>query len=98
MITRRAMLMGTIGGFAGAGLLSRVSQAFVIEEMPPHVSNALAAACRPAADNNHAALLKSARDDLLARIAKGVLPAGATEQVGCPVCGCNFVVSADGAL
>lgn len=97
MITRREMLLGTIGGLAGAALLSRMAQAFVIEEMPAHVSNALAAACRPGADN-HAALLKSTRDDLLARIAKGLLPATATEQVGCPICGCNFVVSADGAL
>jgi len=97
MMTRREMLLGTIGGLAGAMLLSRMAQAFVIEEMPAHVSSALAAACRPGADN-HAASLKSTRDDLLARIAKGVLPAGATEQVGCPICGCNFVVSADGAL
>jgi hypothetical protein len=97
MITRREMLLGTIGGLAGAALLSRAVQAFVIEEMPAHVSNALAAACRPTADN-HAALLKSTRDDLLARIAKGLLPAGATEQVGCPICGCNFVVTVDGAL
>ncbi len=97
MMTRREMLLGTIGGLAGAALLSRMSQAFVIEEMPAHVSNALAAACRPGADN-HAALLKSTRDDLLARIARGLLPAGASEQVGCPICGCNFVVSADGTL
>lgn len=97
MITRRAMLLGTIGSLGAAALLSRVAQAFVIEEMPAHISNALAAACRPTADN-HSALLKSARDDLLARIAKGLLPAGASEQVGCPICGCNFVVTADGAL
>ena len=97
MMTRRAMLLGTLSSLAGAALLSRAGQAFVIEEMPVHVSNALAAACRPTADN-HAALLKSTRDDLLARIAKGLLPAGANEQVACPVCCCNFVVSADGAL
>ena len=97
MITRREMLLGTIGGLAGATLLSRLADAFVIEEMPAHVSSALAAACRPGADN-HAALLKSTRDDLLARIAKGLLPATASEQVGCPICGCNFIVSADGAL
>jgi hypothetical protein len=97
MMTRRGMLLGTIGSFAGAALLSPATQAFVIEEIPADVSKALAAACRPAADN-HASLLKSARDDLLARIAKGLLPMGASEQVGCPVCGCNFIVSADGAL
>lgn len=97
MMTRRGMLFGTIGGLAGAGLLSRATQGFVIEEMPADVSNALAAACRPTADN-HTALLKSTRDDLLARIAKGLLPAGASEQVGCPICGCNFIVSADGEL
>lgn len=97
MMTRREILLGTIGGLAGAVLISRATQAFVIEEMPAHISSALAAACRPGADN-HAALLKSTRDDLLARIAKGLRPAGASEQVGCPICGCNFVVSADGAL
>ncbi len=96
MMTRRAMLLGTLSGLAGVALLSRTGQTFVIEEMPAHVSNALAAACRPTADN-HTVLLKSTRDDLLARIAKGLLPATATEQVGCPLCGCNFVVSADGA-
>ncbi len=97
MMTRRAMLLGTLSGFAGVVMLSRAGQAFVIEEMPAHVSDALAAACRPTADN-HATLLKSTRDDLLARIAKGLLPAGASEQVGCPMCGCNFVVTVDGAL
>jgi len=97
MITRREMLLGTIGGLAGAALLSRTANAFVIEEMPAHISDTLAATCRPGADN-HAALLKSTRNDLLARIAKGLLPATATEQVGCPICGCNFIVSADGAL
>ncbi len=97
MMRRREMLLGTIGGLAGAALLSRMSHAFVIEEMPAHVSNALTAVCRPGADN-HTALLKSTRDDLLARIARGLLPAGASAQVGCPICGCSFVVSADGAL
>jgi len=97
MGTRRAMLLGMVGSLAGSALLARAAQAFVIEDMPPHVVNALAAACRPAADN-HAGLVKSVRDDLLARIAKGLLPAGASEQVGCPICGCSFVVTADGAL
>jgi hypothetical protein len=97
MSTRRAMLLGMVGGFAGSALLPRATRAFVIEEMPPHVADALAAACRPVADN-HAALVKSARDDLLARIANGLLPTSASEQVGCPVCGCSFVVTADGAL
>jgi hypothetical protein len=97
MMTRREMLLGTIGGLAGTMLLSRMASAFAIEEMPAPVSDALAAACRPGADNL-AALLKSTRDDLLARIAKGLLPATATEQVGCPVCGCNFIVSVDGTL
>lgn len=96
MQTRRALLLGMVGGFAGTALLARASQAFTIEEMPPHVADALAAACRPAADT-HAGLLKSARDDLLARIARGLLPAGASEQVGCPVCGCSFVVTAGDA-
>ena len=96
-MTRRAMLLGTLSGFAGTMPLSRAGQAFVIEEMPAHVANALAPACRPRAEG-HAALLKSTRDGLLARIAKGLLPAGARERVGCPVCGCSFVVTADGAL
>jgi hypothetical protein len=42
--------------------------------------------------------LSAARTDLLARIARGLLPAGASELVGCPVCGCSFTVTADGAL
>lgn len=96
MKTRRALLLGMVGGFAGSALLARAGQAFVVEDMPPHVADALAAACRPAADA-HAGLLKSARDNLLARIAQGLLPAGASEQVGCPVCGCSFVVTADSA-
>ena len=31
------------------------------------------------------------RQDLLQRIAHGPLPASASEQVGCPLCGCTFV-------
>ena len=94
MKTRRALLLGMVGSFAGSTLFASSGRAFVIEEMPPHVADALTAACRPLADD-HAGLLSVARGDLVARIAQGLLPAGASEQVGCPVCGCSFVVTAD---
>jgi len=32
----------------------------------------------------------------LRRIANGTLPAGSSEQVGCPLCGCTFTVTVDG--
>ena len=60
----------------------------------------MAAACRAApggAPENHGAVRASAREALVQRIANGLLPAGASEQVGCPVCGCTFTVTADGA-
>jgi hypothetical protein len=96
MNTRRAALLGMVAGIAGSAILPRVAGAFQFDELPPDAAAAFDAACRPASD--HAGLLQSARSDLLARIAKGVLPAGASEQVGCPVCGCSFTVTADGAL
>lgn len=96
MNTRRAALLGMVAGIAGSAILPRVAGAFQFDELPPDAAAAFDAACRPASD--HAGLLQSARSDLLARIAKGLLPAGASEQVGCPVCGCSFTVTADGAL
>jgi hypothetical protein len=96
MNTRRAALLGMVAGLAGSSLLSRAAGAFSVEEMAPGTANAFAAACRPA--SGHAGLIAAARKDLLARIAGGNLPAGASEQVGCPICGCNFTVTADGAL
>lgn len=96
MNTRRAALLGMVAGIAGSAVLPRIASAFQFDELPPDAAAAFDAACRPASD--HAGLLRSARSDLLARIAKGLLPAGASEQVGCPVCGCSFTVTADGAL
>jgi len=99
MNTRREMLLRFVAGAAGLGLLSTRAVAWYAEEMTPDQAAAFAAACRAAPANapeNHTALIASAREDLVQRIAKGLLPAGAREQVGCPVCGCSFVVSADG--
>jgi hypothetical protein len=95
MKTRRDMLLGLTAGAAGFGLLSGRAFAFYYEELTPDQKALLAAACRPAADN-HASLIAGARQDLLQRIAAGTLPANASERVGCPICGCNFVVTADG--
>ena len=95
MKTRRDMLLGLVAGAAGFGLLSNRAFAFYYEELTPDQKALLAAACRPAADN-HANLIATARQDLLKRIGQGLLPANASEQVGCPICGCNFVVTADG--
>lgn len=96
MNTRRAALLGMVAGLAGSAILSRSARAFSVEDLPPDAAAAFDAACRPASD--HAGLIAAARKDLLARIARGFLPADASEQVGCPVCGCSFTVTADGAL
>ena len=95
MTTRRDMLLGLVAGAAGFGLLSNRAFAWYYEELTPGQAAALASACRPSADS-HASLIATARQDLLQRIAQGSLPAGASEQVGCPICGCSFVVTADG--
>jgi hypothetical protein len=99
MKTRRDMLLGMMAGAAGFGLVSRRAAAWSEEEMSPGTAAAYAAACRrPAANKqageDHGALISSARQDLVQRIAQGLLPADTTEQVGCPICGCSFVVSA----
>jgi hypothetical protein len=95
MKSRRDALLGLIAGAAGFGLLSTRAFAWYTDELTPEQKALMAAACRRAADN-HANLVASARQDLLQRIAAGQLPANASEQVGCPICGCNFVVTADG--
>jgi hypothetical protein len=100
MRTRRDTLLGLVAGAAGLGLLSSRAFAWYLEELTPDQAAAIAAACRATpvgAPENHAGLIASARQELLQRIAKGMLPPGASEQVGCPVCGCSFVVTADGA-
>lgn len=96
MNTRRAALLGMVAGLAGSALLTRAAKAFSVEEMAPGAAAAFDAACRPVSD--HAGLIASARQDLLARIASGALPVGASEQIGCAICGCSFTVTADGAL
>lgn len=96
MTSRRAALLGMVAGFAGSAFLPRSAGALYLDDLPPDAAAAFDAACRPATD--HAGLLGAARKDLLARIAKGLLPANASEQVGCPICGCSFTVTADGAL
>ena len=102
MMNRRDMLLGMVVGTAGFGMLSRRAAAWYSEEMSPSTAAAYAAAAacrRPTADkqagDNHAGLITAARQDLRQRIAQGQLPADATEQVGCPVCGCSFVVAAN---
>ena len=95
MKTRRDALLGLVAGTAGFGLLSSRAFAWYTDELTPEQKALMAAACRPSADN-HANLITAAKHDLRQRIAAGALPANASEQVGCPICGCNFVVTADG--
>jgi hypothetical protein len=101
MKTRRELLLGLVVGAAGFGLLSSRALAWYVDELTPDQAAALAAgACRVTAGTapeDHAALIAAARRTLLERIARGALPAGSSEQVGCPLCGCNFIVTADGA-
>jgi hypothetical protein len=100
MKSRRELLLGMVVGALGTGLLSGRALAWYEEELTPDQAAALAAArtCRAArTPEDHAGLIATARQALVQRIANGALPAGSTEQVGCPVCGCSFVVTADGA-
>ena len=101
MKSRRELLLGVVAGAVGSGLLSSRTFAWYVEEMTPEQAAAVAAgACRVTAGSapqDHAALIAGARQDLLQRIATGALPAGSSEQVGCPLCGCAFTVTADGA-
>lgn len=94
MKTRRDVLLGLVAGAAGFALLSNRALAWYFDELTPGQAAALASACRSSADN-HTSLIAAARQDLLQRIAQGSLPAGASEQVGCPICGCSFVVTAE---
>ena len=100
MKTRRELLLGLVAGTAGFGFLSSHAFAWYYEELTPDQAAAMAATCRAApggAPENHAALIASARQALVQRIEKGWLPAGASEQIGCPVCGCSFTITADAA-
>jgi hypothetical protein len=100
MRTRRELLLGLVAGAAGFGLLPSRAYAWYVEEMTPEQAAALSAgACRVTAGSapeDHAALIAGTRQTLLQRIASGALPAGSSEQVGCPLCGCTFTVTADG--
>jgi len=101
MKSRRELLLGMVAGAIGSGLLSGRALAWYEEELTPDQAAALAAsACRAApasAPENHAGLIAAARQTLLQRIASGALPTGSSGQVGCPICGCSFTVTADGA-
>lgn len=95
MKTRRDVLLGVVAGTAGLDLVSRQAFAWYTDDLTPDQKALLAAACRPS-DGRHAGLIATARQDLKQRIAAGTLPANASERIGCPICGCNFVVTADG--
>lgn len=101
MKSRREVLLGMVAGAVGAGLLSSRAYAWYVEDMTPEQAAAFSAgACRVTsgtAPADHAALIANARQALLQRIANGALPVGSSEQVGCPLCGCTFTVTADGA-
>jgi hypothetical protein len=101
MKSRRELLLGMVAGAVGSGLLSGRASAWYYEELTPDQAAALAAgACRVTAGSapeDHAALIAGARQTLLQRIASGALAPGSSEQVGCPLCGCSFTVTADGA-
>lgn len=101
MKSRRELLLGMVAGAVGAGLLSSRAYAWYVEDMTPEQAAAFSAgACRVTsgtAPADHAALIANARQALLQRIANGALPVGSSEQVGCPLCGCTFTVTADGA-
>jgi len=101
MKSRRELLLGMMAGAVGVGLLSNRAYAWYVEEMTPEQAAAFSAgACRVTsgtAPKDHTALIANARQTLLQRIANGALPAGSSEQVGCPLCGCTFTVTADGA-
>jgi hypothetical protein len=101
MKSRRELLLGMVAGAVGAGLPSSRASAWYYEELTPDQAAAFAAgACRATAGTapeDHAALIAGARQTLLQRIANGMLPAGSSERVGCPLCGCTFTVTADGA-
>ena len=101
MKSRRELLLGMVAGAIGSALLSARASAWYYEELTADQAAALAArACRAAPSGkpeDHVSLIASARKDLLQRIGQGLLPASASEQVGCPVCGCSFVVTAEGA-
>ena len=101
MKSRRELLLGMVAGAVGAGLLSSRAYAWYVEEMTPEQAAAFSAgACRVisgTAPKDHAALIADARQTLMQRIANGALAAGSSEKVGCPLCGCTFTVTADGA-
>ncbi len=101
MKSRRELLLGVVAGAVGFGLFSSRAFAWYNEELTPDQAAALVAgACRVTAGSapeDHAELIASARQALFQRIARGELPAGSSEQVGCPLCGCSFTVTADGA-
>ncbi len=101
MKSRRELLLGALAGAVGCGLLSGRASAWYYEDLTPDQASALAAdACRVTAGSvpeGHAALIAGARQTLLQRIATGVLPAASSERIGCPLCGCTFTVTADGA-
>lgn len=98
MKSRRELLLGMVAGVAGTAMVSGRAAAWYYEELTPDQAAALAArACGSAGGtDNHTGLVAAARQDLLQRIGKGFLPAGSSEQVGCPLCGCSFIVTADG--
>ncbi|HKP27624.1 MAG TPA: hypothetical protein VJV39_27390 [Dongiaceae bacterium] len=100
MRTRRELLLGLVAGAAGFGLLTSRAFAWYVDELTPDQAAALAAGtCRVTAGSapeDHAALIAAVRQTLLRRIASGALPSGSSEQVGCPLCGCRFTVTAGG--
>jgi hypothetical protein len=88
--------MGMVASGSGLALAAPRALAWHYQDMPPEVEAALNAACGNGGED-HAGLISAGRQDLLRRIAEGLLPVDASERFACPVCGCSVMVTADAA-
>jgi hypothetical protein len=97
MLTRRQLLIGSVLGGMGAGLLARGASAFSVETMPRVAANAFALGCKPLniGGSDHGQLVAATQAGLKAEIARGVAPADAQQVIICPICGCRIIVTAD---
>ena len=97
MLTRRQLLVGSVLGGLGAGLLTRGASAFSVETTPRFAADAFALACKPLniGGSDHGQLVAETQAGLKAEIARGTAPANVQQIVICPICGCRIIVTAD---
>lgn len=96
-LDRRALLLGTVSGFAALALTVPRARALSIEEVSPTSPDGKAVLNHCGGQQEHAALVTALQAELVSETRPdGTGPTSLT--AACPICGCSVTVTRDGEV